>query len=139
MLFLCAENCLDRHVEEDPNRVALIWEKDEPQQHENITYKYVYKYETDEYPSLIAKNESLWTEHAVCTSVATKKLTFSKSMLTSMYGAYSKIYFLVLEKTYGLSKLWDSSRIYYTKSQLYLPPTMLCWSNDKKTKTEHFA
>ena len=44
---LCAENCLDRHVEEDPNRVALIWEKDEPRQHENITYKY----ETDEYPS----------------------------------------------------------------------------------------
>lgn len=38
---LCTENCLDRHVEEDPNRVALIWEKDEPHQHENITYKYV--------------------------------------------------------------------------------------------------
>jgi len=40
-LFLHLENCLDRHVEDDPDRVALIWEKDEPNQHENITYKYV--------------------------------------------------------------------------------------------------
>ena len=34
------DNCLDRHVEQSPDRVALIWEKDEPQQHEKITYKY---------------------------------------------------------------------------------------------------
>ena len=40
-LFLHLENCLDRHVEDDPDRVALIWEKDEPNQHENITYKCV--------------------------------------------------------------------------------------------------
>ena len=34
------ENCLDRHAEEDPNRVALIWEKDEPNQQEKVTYRY---------------------------------------------------------------------------------------------------
>ena len=33
------DNCLDRHVERCPDRVALIWEKDEPKQHEAVTYK----------------------------------------------------------------------------------------------------
>ncbi|KAL5473527.1 hypothetical protein EMCRGX_G028018 [Ephydatia muelleri] len=33
------DNCLDRHAEQDPNRVALIWEKDEPGQHEQLTYR----------------------------------------------------------------------------------------------------
>ena len=39
---LSADNCLetlDRHAEQDPNRVALIWEKDEPGQHEPLTYR----------------------------------------------------------------------------------------------------
>ena len=40
---LSADNCLDRHAEQDPNRVALIWEKDEPGQHEQLTYRYVEK------------------------------------------------------------------------------------------------
>ena len=34
------ENCLDRHAEKDPSRVALIWEKDEPNQQEKVTYRY---------------------------------------------------------------------------------------------------
>ena len=38
---VCTENCLDRHAEEDPNRVALIWEKDEPNQEEKVTYRYI--------------------------------------------------------------------------------------------------
>ncbi|XP_047133685.1 acetyl-coenzyme A synthetase 2-like, mitochondrial isoform X1 [Hydra vulgaris] len=33
-----SENCLDRHVKEDPNRVALIWERDEPGTHVKVTY-----------------------------------------------------------------------------------------------------
>ncbi|KAI5615861.1 acetyl-coenzyme A synthetase 2-like, mitochondrial [Silurus asotus] len=32
-------NCLDVHVAKDPNRVALIWEKDEPGTEERITYR----------------------------------------------------------------------------------------------------
>ena len=36
-------NCVDRHVEVDPDKVALIWEKDEPGQQEYITYKLVRK------------------------------------------------------------------------------------------------
>ncbi len=32
-------NLLDRHVETDPNKVALIWERDEPGDHQIITYK----------------------------------------------------------------------------------------------------
>ncbi|CAI5764224.1 acetyl-coenzyme A synthetase 2-like, mitochondrial isoform X1 [Podarcis lilfordi] len=34
-----AVNCLDRHVHKAPNKVALIWEKDEPGQEERITYR----------------------------------------------------------------------------------------------------
>ena len=33
-------NCLDRHVETQPNMVAIIWEQDEPNNHKNITYRY---------------------------------------------------------------------------------------------------
>ncbi len=33
-------NCVDRHAAADPDRVALIWEKDEPGQQEYITYRY---------------------------------------------------------------------------------------------------
>ncbi|XP_071810457.1 acetyl-coenzyme A synthetase 2-like, mitochondrial [Asterias amurensis] len=36
-------NCIDRHKEADPNRVALIWEKDEPGQEQRITYKELYE------------------------------------------------------------------------------------------------
>ncbi|KZS17455.1 Acetyl-coenzyme A synthetase 2, mitochondrial-like protein [Daphnia magna] len=35
-------NCVDRHKEKDPDRVALIWEKDEPGQEERITYGQLY-------------------------------------------------------------------------------------------------
>lgn len=31
-------NCVDRHAEKDPNRTAIIFEKDEPNQHELISY-----------------------------------------------------------------------------------------------------
>lgn len=34
-----AYNCVDRHVEVDPERVALIWEGDEPGQNRHISYK----------------------------------------------------------------------------------------------------
>ena len=33
------DNCVDRHFEQYPDRVALIWEKDEPGQHEDVTYR----------------------------------------------------------------------------------------------------
>ncbi|XP_041469500.1 acetyl-coenzyme A synthetase 2-like, mitochondrial isoform X2 [Lytechinus variegatus] len=36
-------NCIDRHKEAAPDRVALIWEKDEPNQAEKITYKQLYE------------------------------------------------------------------------------------------------
>ena len=32
------ENCLDRHVEKNPDKPAFIWEKDDPGQHEVVTY-----------------------------------------------------------------------------------------------------
>lgn len=32
-------NCLDVHVEKHPDRVALIWEKDEPGTEEKVTYR----------------------------------------------------------------------------------------------------
>lgn len=32
-------NCIDRHMEVDPDRIALIWEKDEPGMEEKITYR----------------------------------------------------------------------------------------------------
>ena len=35
-------NCVDRHKEKDPSRVALIWEKDEQGQEERVTYGLVY-------------------------------------------------------------------------------------------------
>ena len=31
-------NCIDRHCRTNPNKTALIWEKDEPGQHESISY-----------------------------------------------------------------------------------------------------
>ncbi|XP_015667540.1 acetyl-coenzyme A synthetase 2-like, mitochondrial, partial [Protobothrops mucrosquamatus] len=34
-----AVNCLDRHVQHIPDKVALIWEKDEPGTEEKITYR----------------------------------------------------------------------------------------------------
>lgn len=41
LLQWLTENCLDVHVAKDPNRVALIWEKDEPGTEERITYRYI--------------------------------------------------------------------------------------------------
>ncbi|CAF0793271.1 unnamed protein product [Brachionus calyciflorus] len=36
-------NCVDRHYLKNPNKVALIWEKDEPGTHETVTYEQLYK------------------------------------------------------------------------------------------------
>lgn len=33
-------NCVDRHAAADPNRVALIWERDEPKTEQRISYGY---------------------------------------------------------------------------------------------------
>ena len=33
-----SENCLDRHAEENADKPAFIWEKDEPGTHEIVTY-----------------------------------------------------------------------------------------------------
>ena len=33
-----SENCIDRHAAKNPDKVALIWEKDEPGTEERITY-----------------------------------------------------------------------------------------------------
>ncbi|XP_028409880.1 acetyl-coenzyme A synthetase 2-like, mitochondrial [Dendronephthya gigantea] len=38
-----SENCLDRHVEKNPDSVAFIWEKDEPGTHETLTYRELLK------------------------------------------------------------------------------------------------
>ena len=32
-------NCIDRHVKNDPNRIAIIWESDDPNKSEKITYR----------------------------------------------------------------------------------------------------
>jgi acetyl-CoA synthetase len=36
-------NCVDRHYLKNPEKVALIWEKDEPNQQEYVTYEQLYK------------------------------------------------------------------------------------------------
>lgn len=36
-------NCVDRHYKENPEKVALIWEKDEPGSEEYVTYEDLYK------------------------------------------------------------------------------------------------
>lgn len=36
-------NCVDRHYLEDPKRIALIWEKDQPGTEEYVTYEELYK------------------------------------------------------------------------------------------------
>lgn len=39
-LYFLTVNCLDQHVEKSPNRVALIWERDEPGTAVHVTYRY---------------------------------------------------------------------------------------------------
>ena len=41
MCHLLTVNCLDRHVTRDPSAVAIIWEKNEPGEQEEVSYKYV--------------------------------------------------------------------------------------------------
>ena len=41
IVTLFIDNCIDRHAEVSPDRVALVWEKDEPNQHECVTYRYL--------------------------------------------------------------------------------------------------
>ena len=37
--FFPTVNCVDRHMKADPDRCALIWEKDEPEDVERVTYR----------------------------------------------------------------------------------------------------
>ena len=34
-----SENCIDRHAEKTPNKIAIIWEGDDPSNSQKITYK----------------------------------------------------------------------------------------------------
>ena len=38
ILIIITLNCVDRWAKQDPDRVAIIWEKDEPGQEETLTY-----------------------------------------------------------------------------------------------------
>ena len=38
-----SENCLDRHISKTPNKIAIIWEGDDPDQVVKITYKELYE------------------------------------------------------------------------------------------------
>ena len=38
-----SENCVDRHYKKDPDRVAIIWEGDNPNESKKITYKKLYQ------------------------------------------------------------------------------------------------
>ena len=39
MVQFIVDNCIDRHAEAAPDRTALIWEKDEPNQHQRVSYR----------------------------------------------------------------------------------------------------
>ena len=41
MFIVITVNCLDRHVSRDPSVVAIIWEKNNPGEQEEVSYKYV--------------------------------------------------------------------------------------------------
>ena len=36
-------NCLDRHLTENANKTAIIWEGDNPEEHKNISYAELHK------------------------------------------------------------------------------------------------
>jgi len=40
-------NCVDRHAEKNPDRLALVWEKDEPGTQQYITYRWVIQIDKD--------------------------------------------------------------------------------------------
>ena len=40
-MYTLVENCVDRHAEEYPERVAIIWERDEAGDAQYITYRSV--------------------------------------------------------------------------------------------------
>ena len=45
LCYMCISvNCIDRHLATRSDKVALIWEKDEPGQQEYVTYKLVSSY-----------------------------------------------------------------------------------------------
>ncbi|KAH3855500.1 hypothetical protein DPMN_098068 [Dreissena polymorpha] len=52
-----AVNCVDRHAAKDPNRLALIWEKDEPGTQEYVTYR--------ELQIMVCKMANVLTNHGV--------------------------------------------------------------------------
>ena len=118
----CTENCLDRHVEEDPNRVALIWEKDEPHQHENITYKYVQVW--NRWVSVVNCKKSKPMDWACCMYISghSKVDILKKHADRHVWWSFPDV-FLVLERTYDLSELWDSPRIYHTNLSCTYHPT----------------
>jgi acyl-coenzyme A synthetase/AMP-(fatty) acid ligase len=39
--LIISENLLDRHLKDHGNKAAIIWEQDEPAQHQVVTYKLV--------------------------------------------------------------------------------------------------
>lgn len=53
-------NCLDRHAEEAGGRAALIWEKDQPGQHETVTYQYAW---------VVGLGGRAWVQHRTALSV----------------------------------------------------------------------
>ena len=59
-MLTVSDNCVDRHAEEHPDRVAIIWERDEPGDTQFITYRYIAEFAPQ---SVMSLNNHLRVSH----------------------------------------------------------------------------
>ncbi|XP_077998760.1 acetyl-coenzyme A synthetase 2-like, mitochondrial [Glandiceps talaboti] len=84
-------NCVDRHKDRNPDKVALIWEKDEPGMQELITYKQLYEM-MNQFANLL-KNHNVKRGDRVCLYMPVSPIAVAAMLACARIGAVHSVVF----------------------------------------------
>nr|XP_006822135.1 PREDICTED: acetyl-coenzyme A synthetase 2-like, mitochondrial-like [Saccoglossus kowalevskii] len=84
-------NCVDRHKDRTPDKIALIWEKDEPNMHETLTYKELYEL-MNQFANVL-KNHGVLKGDRVCIYMPVSPLSVAAMLACARIGAVHSVVF----------------------------------------------
>ncbi|CAH3040949.1 unnamed protein product [Porites lobata] len=100
-------NCVDRHMKADPDRCALIWEKDEPGDVERVTYRELY--EMVNRLANVLKDHGVKKGDVVCIYMPVSPLAVAAMLACARIGAPHSVVFAGFSSDALASRIVDAN------------------------------
>ncbi|XP_070578293.1 acetyl-coenzyme A synthetase 2-like, mitochondrial [Ptychodera flava] len=84
-------NCVDRHKDKNPDKIALIWEKDEPGTQDTVTYQQLYEL-MNQFANVL-KNHEVKRGDRVCIYMPVSPLAVAAMLACARIGAIHSVVF----------------------------------------------